>query len=67
MPVRPRTLIRAPPRGAPIRGRILDLMADLNHPLDDPSADPFAIAAEAASDIRRLTGVDRHDIAVTLG
>ncbi|WP_295011684.1 purine-nucleoside phosphorylase [uncultured Microbacterium sp.] len=42
-------------------------MADLNHPLDDPSADPFAIAAEAASDIRRLTGVDRHDIAVTLG
>jgi purine-nucleoside phosphorylase len=42
-------------------------MADWNHPLDDPSADPFAIAAEAASDIRRLTGVDHHDIAVTLG
>ncbi|OZB79928.1 purine-nucleoside phosphorylase [Microbacterium sp. 13-71-7] len=42
-------------------------MADWNHPLDDPSADPFAIAAEAASDIRRLTGVERHDIAVTLG
>ncbi|MBS1675301.1 MAG: purine-nucleoside phosphorylase [Actinobacteria bacterium] len=42
-------------------------MADWNHPLDDPSADPFAIAAEAADDIRRLTGVDHHDIAVTLG
>ncbi|MGN7860940.1 purine-nucleoside phosphorylase [Microbacterium sp. 22303] len=42
-------------------------MADWNHPLDDPSADPFAIAAEAASDIHRLTGVERHDIAVTLG
>jgi len=42
-------------------------MADWNHPLDDPSADPFVIAAEAASDIHRLTGVERHDIAVTLG
>ena len=42
-------------------------MADWNHPLDDPSADPFAIAAEAASDIHRLTGIERHDIAVTLG
>jgi len=42
-------------------------MADWNHPLDDPSADPFAIAAEAASDIHRLTGTERHDIAVTLG
>jgi purine-nucleoside phosphorylase len=42
-------------------------MADWNHPLDDPNADPFAIAAEAASDIHRLTGVDHHDIAVTLG
>jgi purine-nucleoside phosphorylase len=38
-----------------------------DHPLDDPSADPFEIAATAASDIARLTGVQRHDIAVTLG
>lgn len=42
-------------------------MADWNHPLDDPHADPFAIAAEAASDIHRLTGVEKHDVAVTLG
>ncbi|MDT0187640.1 purine-nucleoside phosphorylase [Microbacterium sp. ARD31] len=38
-----------------------------DHPLDDPAADPFEIAAAAAADIARLTGVDRHDIALTLG
>lgn len=37
------------------------------HPLDDPTADPFEIAAEAAADIARLTGVEHHDIALTLG
>ena len=37
------------------------------NPLDDPSADPFAIAADAAADIARITGVERHDIALTLG
>jgi len=37
------------------------------HPLDDPAADPFAVAADAAADIARLTGVERHDIALTLG
>ncbi|MEI3866022.1 purine-nucleoside phosphorylase [Microbacterium sp. CCNWLW134] len=37
------------------------------HPLDDPNADPFAVAAQAADDIARLTGVDHHDIALTLG
>ncbi|GAA1926930.1 purine-nucleoside phosphorylase [Microbacterium aoyamense] len=42
-------------------------MSETNNPLDDPTADPFAIAAEAAEDIARLTGVDRHDIALTLG
>ena len=36
------------------------------HPLDPP-ADPFEVAAQAAADIARLTGVERHDIAVTLG
>jgi purine-nucleoside phosphorylase len=41
-------------------------MPDTN-PLDDPAADPFAIAADAAADIARLTGVERHDIALTLG
>jgi purine-nucleoside phosphorylase len=43
-------------------------MADtFANPLDDPTADPFGIAAEAADDIARLTGVARHDIALTLG
>lgn len=37
------------------------------HPLDAPAADPFEIAAQAAADIARLTGVERHDIALTLG
>lgn len=37
------------------------------HPLDDPAADPFAIAAQAAADIAEKTGVERHDIALTLG
>lgn len=37
------------------------------NPLDDPAADPFAIAAEAAADIARVTGVEHHDIALTLG
>jgi purine-nucleoside phosphorylase len=38
-----------------------------NHPLDDPRADPFAIAARAAAEIAERTGVERHDIALTLG
>lgn len=37
------------------------------HPLDDPQADPFEVAARAADDIRAATGVERHDIALTLG
>jgi purine-nucleoside phosphorylase len=37
------------------------------NPLDVPGSDPFEIAAEAAADIARLTGVARHDIALTLG
>jgi purine-nucleoside phosphorylase len=36
-------------------------------PLDDPAADPMRVAADAAADIARLTGVERHDIALTLG
>jgi purine-nucleoside phosphorylase len=35
--------------------------------LDDPSADPFAIAARAAAEIAERTGVASHDIALTLG
>jgi purine-nucleoside phosphorylase len=37
------------------------------HPLDDPATDPFEVAAHAADDIARLTGVAQHDIALTLG
>lgn len=37
------------------------------HPLADPGADPFEIAAEAAAQLARRTGVERHDIALTLG
>ncbi|MGW8481567.1 purine-nucleoside phosphorylase [Microbacterium sp. NPDC055903] len=43
-------------------------MTDTHHnPLDDPNANPFEIAATAAADIARLSGVEKHDIALTLG
>jgi purine-nucleoside phosphorylase len=46
----------------------LKSMSDLVlNPLDAPDADPFAIAAEAAAQLAEITGVDRHDIALTLG
>ncbi|SJN37600.1 Purine nucleoside phosphorylase [Mycetocola reblochoni REB411] len=35
--------------------------------MDDPAARPAEIAAQAAADIAAATGVDRHDIALTLG
>ena len=38
-----------------------------SNPLDDPAADPFAIAKQAAAQLAEATGVDRHDIALTLG
>ncbi|WP_150306963.1 purine-nucleoside phosphorylase [Planctomonas psychrotolerans] len=37
------------------------------HPLDDPGASPFGIAQKAAEQLAERTGVDRHDIALTLG
>jgi purine-nucleoside phosphorylase len=37
------------------------------NPLDDPAADPFEIARRAAAQLAEATGVDRHDIALTLG
>lgn len=40
---------------------------DSAHPLDDPAADPFAIATQAAAQLAEATGVARHDIALTLG
>lgn len=39
----------------------------IDNPLDDPAADPTEVARAAAADIARLTGVERHDIALTLG
>lgn len=37
------------------------------NPLDDPAADPFEVARDAAKAIAEKTGVERHDIALTLG
>lgn len=37
------------------------------NPLDDPTADPFEIARQAAAQLAEATGVERHDIALTLG
>ena len=37
------------------------------NPLDDPTADPFVVAQQAADRIAELTGVARHDLALTLG
>ncbi|MGX5680813.1 purine-nucleoside phosphorylase [Schumannella luteola] len=38
-----------------------------SHPLDDPAVDPFEIARIAAAELAERTGVERHDIALTLG
>src|SRR5215207_2045519 len=37
------------------------------NPLDDPAVDPFVVAQQAADRIAELTGVARHEIALTLG
>jgi len=37
------------------------------HPLDLPETDPFAVAAQAAAQIAEKTGVEKHDLALTLG
>ena len=41
--------------------------SDPGNPLDDPDADPFAIAKQAAAQLAAATGVERYDIALTLG
>ncbi len=38
-----------------------------SNPLDDPAADPFEIATRAAGQLADATGVEQHDIALTLG
>lgn len=40
---------------------------DERNPLDAREADPFRIARDAAEQLAAATGVDRHDIALTLG
>lgn len=40
---------------------------DERHPLDDPAADPFAVAARAAEQLAVASGVAMHDLALTLG
>jgi purine-nucleoside phosphorylase len=42
-------------------------MSTAANPLDDPAADPFAIAKDAAAQLAKATGVATHDIALTLG
>ncbi|HWU45167.1 MAG TPA: purine-nucleoside phosphorylase [Humibacter sp.] len=42
-------------------------MSHAPNPLDAPDADPFEIAREAAAQLAEATGVDRHDLALTLG
>jgi purine-nucleoside phosphorylase len=37
------------------------------NPLDDPAANPFEIAQQAAAQLAEATGVEKHDIALTLG
>ncbi len=37
------------------------------NPLDNPDIDPFEMAKEAAAVIASKTGVERHDVALTLG
>ncbi|TAM71885.1 MAG: purine-nucleoside phosphorylase [Microbacteriaceae bacterium] len=39
----------------------------VQNPLDDPRTDPFDVARDAAAQIAELTGVERHDVALTLG
>ena len=40
--------------------------ADID-PLDDPATDPFDVARTAAAEIAAASGVEHHDIALTLG
>ena len=43
------------------------MATDHSNPLDDSAADRFAIAKQAAAQLAEATGVEKHDIALTLG
>jgi purine-nucleoside phosphorylase len=42
-------------------------MPTAQNPLDVPENSPFEIAAQAAAQIAEATGIERHDVALTLG
>jgi purine-nucleoside phosphorylase len=39
----------------------------MTHPLNQDNVDPFEIAQQAADQIRSISGIEKHDIALTLG
>ena len=39
----------------------------MTHPLNQDNVDPFEIASQAADQIREISGIENHDIALTLG
>lgn len=43
------------------------MLETTQNPLDDPATDPFEVAREAARQLAEKTGVEKHDIALTLG
>ncbi|AXH35325.1 purine-nucleoside phosphorylase [Humibacter sp. BT305] len=43
------------------------MAGSIPQPLDNPETDPFEVAKEAADRIAELTGVAKHDVALTLG
>src|SRR5690606_9786513 len=47
--------------------RVSSMTTPALNPLDDPTADPFEVARQAAAQLAERTGIERHDIALTLG
>ncbi|MCU1481057.1 MAG: purine-nucleoside phosphorylase [Subtercola sp.] len=43
------------------------MSSEVSNPLDQPDLSPFEIAREAAGQIAEKTGIEKHDIALTLG
>src|SRR5690606_21421016 len=54
-------------RGRGARSPLARRKATRMNPLDDTTVDPFEIARQAAEQLAEKTGVERHDIALTLG
>src|SRR5690606_30562294 len=47
--------------------RVVGMTGTHENPVEDPTVDPFAVAKQAAEQLAEKTGVERHDIALTLG